>query len=90
LQDDKAKFDEAGALVLGVNNNTIDAHKGYCRKAGFSFPILADVDLAMAKAYGAENGGRTRRTVVVIDRDGKIVYYQPGMPTDDEILEALR
>ena len=44
----------------------------------------------MAKAYGAEKGGRTRRTVVVIDPQGKILYHQDGMPTDDEILEALR
>jgi peroxiredoxin len=90
LQDDKDKFDKAGALILGVNNNTVDAHQGYCRKAGFSFPILADEDLAMARAYGAEKGGRTRRTVVVIDPSGTIVYLKAGMPTDDEILEALR
>ncbi len=90
MQDDKDKFDQAGAVVLGVNNNTVDAHQGYCKKAGFSFPILADEDLAMAKAYGAEKGGRTRRTVVVIDPTGTIIYYKSGMPTDDEILEALR
>jgi peroxiredoxin Q/BCP len=90
LQDDKAKFDAAGAVLLGVNNNTIEAHQGYCQKAGFTFPILADVDLAMAKAYGAEKGGRTKRTVVVIDPGGTIVFYKPGMPTDDEILEALQ
>ena len=90
MQDDKDKFDEAGALILGVNNNTIEAHQGYCRRKGFHFPILADVDLAMAKAYGAEKGGRTRRGVVIIDREGTIVYDQAGMPTDDEILEALR
>jgi len=90
LQDDKAKFDAAGAVVLGVNNNTAEAHQGYCQKAGFAFPILADEDLAMAKAYGAQKGGRTKRTVVVIDPTGTIVFYRPGMPTDDEILEALR
>ena len=90
MQDDKAKFDAADARVLAVNNNSAEAHQGYCEKAGFSFPILADVDLTMARAYGAEKGGRTRRTVVVINRDGTIVYYKPGMPTDDEILEALR
>jgi peroxiredoxin len=90
LQDDKAKFDAAGAVLLGVNNNSVDAHQGYCQKKGFAFPLLADVDLKMAQAYGAEKGGRTRRTVVGIDRDGKILYYQAGMPTDDEILEALR
>ena len=77
-------------MILGVNNNTVEAHQGYCRSAGFNFPLLADVDLVTAKAYGAEKGGRVKRTVVVIDRNGKIVFHRSGMPTDDEILEALR
>jgi peroxiredoxin len=89
LQDDKAKFDEAGAMILAVNNNTVAAHQGYCEKSGFTFPILADADLKVAKAYGAEKGGRVKRTVVVIDPEGKIVFRRSGMPTDDEILEAV-
>jgi peroxiredoxin len=89
LQADKAKFDQAGALILGVNNNSVAAHQSYCRKKGFGFPILADVDLAVAKAYGAEKGDRVQRTVVVIAPDGLIKYYKHGMPTDDEILKAL-
>jgi len=73
-----------------VNNNTVEAHQAYCAKKGFSFPLLADPDLAVAKAYGAEKGGRVARTVVVIGPDGNVVFHKPGMPTDDEILEALR
>ena len=76
-------------MILAVNNNTVTAHQAYCDKAGFAFAILADVDLAAAKAYGAEKGGRVKRTVVVI-RDGKVVFHRSGMPTDDEILEAVR
>ena len=76
-------------MILAVNNNTAAAHQAYCDQAGFAFPILADVDLSAAKAYGAEKGGRVKRTVVVI-RDGKVVFHRPGMPTDDEILEAVR
>jgi peroxiredoxin len=90
LQVDKAEFDEAGGMILAVNNNNVDAHRGYCVKKGFSFPILADEDLAIAKAYGAEKGGRVTRTVVVIGPDGMVRFYRHGMPTDDEILEALR
>lgn len=90
MQDDKDKFDRAGARIFGVNNNTVEAHQAYCSKKGFTFPLLADPDLSVARAYGAEKGGRTARTVVVIGADGKIVFHRPGMPTDDEILEALR
>jgi peroxiredoxin len=90
LQDDKDKFDRANASIFGVNNNTVEAHQAYCGKKGFTFPLLADVDLAVAKAYRAEKGGRVTRTVVVVGPDGKVVFYRPGMPTDDEILEACR
>jgi peroxiredoxin Q/BCP len=90
LQDDKDRFDRANARIFGVNNNTVEAHQVYCGKKGFTFPLLADPDLAVAKAYGAEKGGRVARTVVVVGPDGKVVYHRSGMPTDDEILEALR
>ncbi len=90
MRDDKAKFDAAGAVILGVNNNTPAAHESYCAKFGFEFPILADEDLGMSKAYGAEKGGRVQRTVVVIGPDGTIKFHQRGMPTDDEILKALK
>ena len=77
-------------MILAVNNNTVAAHQGYCEKKGFTFPILADEDLEMAKAYGAEKGGRVTRTVAIVGPDGTIKFYRHGMPTDDEILEALR
>ena len=90
MQDDKDKFDRANARIFGVNNNTVEAHQSYCGRKGFTFPLLADPDLSVAKAYGAEKGGRVARTVVVVAPDGKVVFHRSGMPTDDEILEALR
>ena len=90
MQDDKGRFDRANAMILAVNNNTVEAHRRYCSKRGFTFPLLSDADLRIAKAYGAEKGGRTARTVVVIGPDGMVAFHRHGMPTDDEILQALR
>lgn len=84
------KFDTAGAAILGVNNAGAVAHASYCAKFGFGFPILADEQLAMSKAYGAEKGGGVRRTVVVVGPDGTIKFHKYGMPTDEEILAALK
>ena len=89
LQVDKVRFEKAHAIVLGVNNNSAQAHQSYCEKRGWTLPILSDADLQMSKAYGAERRGRLKRTVVVIDPKGTVVYYKSGMPTDDEILKAL-
>lgn len=90
MQADKDKFDRANGVILAVNNNTVEAHQSYCTKRGFTFPILSDPDLQIAKAYGAEKGGRVARTVVVIGPDGKVLFHRSGMPTDDEILQALK
>ena len=90
MRDDKAKFDEANAVIFGVNNNTPEAHKGYCDKFEFTFPLLADADLSTARAYGADKEKGVKRTVVVIDPEGKVAFHKPGMPTDDEILAALK
>jgi len=90
LQADKGRFDRANAMILAVNNNTVEAHQDYCKKQGFTFPLLADTDFRIARAYGAEKGGRTARKVVVIGPDGKVAFHRTSMPTDDEILKALR
>ena len=90
LRDDKDKFDRAGALIFGVNPGTLDSHKKFCDGFGFSFPLLADPELKVAQAYGAARGTVNKRTVVVIGPDGLIKFHRHGMPTDDEILEAIR
>jgi peroxiredoxin Q/BCP len=90
LRDDRDKFDRAGALVFGVNPAGQDSHRKYCDGFGFGFPLLSDPDLKVAQAYGAARGARNRRTVVVIGPDGLVRFHRAGMPTDDEILEALR
>jgi peroxiredoxin Q/BCP len=90
LRDDKDKFDQLGVQMFGVNPGTLDSHKAFCDGFGFSFPLLSDPDLKVAQAYGAASGTHNKRTVVVIGPDGLIKFHRYGMPTNDEILEALR
>ena len=90
LRDDQELFDKANAQILGVNPAGTDAHQKFCDGFGFKFPILSDPELKVATAYGAQKGGGNRRTVVVVGPDGKVVFHRYGMPTDDEILGALK
>ncbi|HZE99190.1 MAG TPA: peroxiredoxin [Planctomycetota bacterium] len=90
LRDDKAKFDRAGALIFGVNPAGVDSHQKFCDGFGFGFPLLSDPGLKMAETYGAARGTYNQRTVVVISPDGVVKFHRHGMPTDDEILEAIR
>jgi len=52
---------------------------------------LVDGDRTVAAAYDAlkENGKSINRTVVVVNKMGKIILYEPGMPSDAEILETI-
>jgi peroxiredoxin Q/BCP len=90
LRDDKDKFEQAGALIFGVNPAGQDSHRKFCDGFGFTFPLLCDADMKVAQAYGAAGSRTNRRTVVVIGRDGVVKFHRYGMPTDDEILEAVR
>ena len=90
LRDDQDKFDRAGAVIFGVNPGGEASHRNFCDGFGFRFPLLSDPELRVAQAYGAARGSTNRRTVVVIGPDGLVKFHRHGMPTDDEILEALR
>jgi peroxiredoxin Q/BCP len=90
LRDDQDKFDRANVQIFGVNPAPTDAHQKFCNGFGFRFPILSDPELKVAKAYGAEKGGGNRRTVVVVGPDGNVLFHRYGMPTDDDILDALK
>ena len=89
LRDDKDKFDRANALIFGVNPAGRESHQKFCDGFGFGFPLLTDTDMKVAEAYGAKKGTYNKRTVVVIGPDGVVKFHRSGMPTDDEILEAI-
>jgi len=75
FRDDSAKFEEAGAQILGVSMDTVELQKKFADKEGFKYPLLADADGAIVKAYGIKNNGKTcNRSTVVIGKDGKIIY----------------
>lgn len=90
MRDDKAKFDRAGALVFGVNFAGTNDHKSYAEKFNFNFPLLSDGGCKISARFGASTKSDSiKRTVVIIDRQGKIAGVKPGMPTDDEILAEI-
>src|SRR5881398_1529010 len=44
FQRDNAKYDDAGAVILGVSVDTAQSHKDFCAKEGLNFKLLADPD----------------------------------------------
>ena len=86
FRDDYATVRELGATVLAVSADGMESHRAFADRAVLPFPLAADADLAIARAYGVVNlddPQRTRRAVFVIGADGAIldarVPYQPSV-----------
>jgi peroxiredoxin Q/BCP len=73
--DDISAFNDVGAQVLAVSAQSIKSHESFAAKHGFTFPLLADTDKAVAGRYGTLGPlGFPRRSVFVIDGKGVVRY----------------
>jgi len=100
FQDNLATIAKRGAVVLGVSRDSVKSHAGFKAKYGFGFPLLADTDAAVHRAYGAWGTksmyGKTiegaLRTTVIIDENGAIAKRFDGVKVDghvDAVVAAL-
>ena len=70
----------ADTVVYGVSCDSPFSHAAYKKEYKIPYSLLADPTRKMAKAYGMWAGEEpyncTKRGTVVIDKAGKIAYYQ--------------
>jgi len=91
LQTDQALFKSLNTETIASNPGSLNSHDSFCEKEGYQFPILVDAEKTMAAAYQAlKPEGGIQRTVYIIDGQGIIRFAQQGMPTDEELAEAIR
>lgn len=81
-QDD---FTDAGAAVLGINRDSVHAHKAWAAEYGIEVPLLADMTLTVARQYGVaiDERGTSGRAVFLIDREGTVRYQHVEASTGD-------
>ena len=92
MRDDLPLFSSHQIRPFGVNPASAESHAGYAARLRLTFPLLSDPDLGIARAYGAlrPDGLTISRSVVLIERDGRVIYSQAGSPGAAIVLEALR
>ena len=84
-----------GAEIVGISSQDLDSHELFKQTNGLNIPLLADVDSAVAKAYGAHAPViGTRRAVVMVDEEGVVRHRHDhmigiGFQDVDELREAL-
>ena len=89
IRDDYSQFEAHDAVVFGINPQDQKSHKSFALKQHYQFPLLVDKQGQTVKAYGCKGPIMTTRTVYVIDKSGKIVLAQRGMPGTSELLKAI-
>ncbi len=78
LRDASADLKQHGVAVVGVSNDTVEKQKEFKEKNNFPFPLLADTDKAIVKAFGQSGIAFPSREAYLVDRSGKVIYHDKG------------
>jgi thioredoxin-dependent peroxiredoxin len=96
FRDLGAEFAELGATRVGVSRDDVATQARFAAEHGFDYPLLADPDGRIAKAFGTKRPGplASKRQTFVLDRDLTVVAsisseFDMGVHAD-RALEALR
>jgi peroxiredoxin Q/BCP len=100
VRDRGAEYTAAGARVIGVSPDPVEAVGKFAGKFDLDFTLLADADHAVAEKYGAwaeksmygKKYMGVQRATFIIGADGKIAKVFPKVQPkkhDDLVLKAL-
>jgi peroxiredoxin Q/BCP len=100
VRDHRGDYERAGARVLGISPDPVEAIAKFAGKHDLDFTLLADADHAVADEYGTwvlkKNYGKTywgvQRSTFIVDPDGTIAHViAKASPKthDDQVLAAL-
>ncbi len=92
FRDAWSRYDEAGVAVVGVSTDSVAAHARFAAEHGLPFPLLADTDAAIARAWGVGvTLGMTHRVSFLLGADGRVARVFPDVDPGvhaDEVLAA--
>lgn len=96
FRDLAAEFEAAGAQRVGVSRDDVAKQAAFASEHGFDYPLLADPDGRISKAFGAKRPGPlwSKRQTYVLGPDlevlGVIASETDMEKHADEALELLR
>ncbi|UCD92411.1 MAG: peroxiredoxin [Methanobacteriota archaeon] len=82
LRDSLARFNEMDARVVGISVNDPFSNKAFAEQNQLNFPLLSDYDREVVRGYGVALNDfagmigytASKRSVFIIDKEGKIRY----------------
>jgi peroxiredoxin Q/BCP len=78
LRDVNAELAKKGVAIVGVSTDSVEKQKEFKDTNQFTFPLIADTDKKVVKAFGQSATLMASRECYVI-KDGKIVYKDTGV-----------
>lgn len=93
FRDSYEEFQEAGAEVIGISNDSEKSHTGFKEKHSLPFILLSDPKGKVRKSYGVKStwGIIPGRETFVIDKEGNIVHrFNSLTDINTHIEEALK
>ncbi len=91
FRDEHDRFQSLGAAVLGVSVQDAASHREFRAKHNLNFPLVADPDKRIVRAYNALGLlGVAKRVTYVIGPDGTIVDAFKSMNPKPHVERALR
>jgi peroxiredoxin Q/BCP len=93
FRDNYQQYLSKGIAVLGVSMDSSESHHAFTEKFSLPFPLLADVDGTLTRAYGVQgekNGMQyATRVTYVIGADGKISQVYTSVNTETHATDIL-
>jgi peroxiredoxin Q/BCP len=94
FQRDLDKFNQTGAVVLGVSVDSPDSHKQFCAKEGLTFKLLADPGGKVSAQYGStmqyQGATMAARNTFIINPEGKIAKVYTGVKPAEHSEQVLK
>lgn len=89
FQQDLPKYIAKNVQILGVSADDVDSHAEFCESEGLKFPLLADTDGKVSKAYGSWMGFVSSRHTYIIDPEGMMREQYLGVQPAIHSTEVL-
>ena len=94
FQRDLSKYQDAGAVILGVSVDTAQSHKDFCAKEGLNFKLLADPDGKISTEYGSvmdyKGSKLAARNTFIINPKGEIAKVYTGVKPAEHSEQVLK
>ncbi len=89
FRDASTDYQGKDVVVLGVSADDEVSHQKFTEKYNLNFPLLADTEKTLIKAYDVDGGGYAKRVTYVIDGSGKITHVDSSVNTSTHASDVL-